>query len=85
MYIKDPLTWVAIMKVKFTEGVTFTGEALQLVLHKLVPHMRHDVPKLLFLVTDGNYNGFVNPAKPARKIRARGVQIVAVGIGRVSR
>ena len=70
-----------VMRTKFTEGVTFTGEALEKVLQKLVPKMRKDIPRLLFLVTDGKPNGEVSTRKMAQKIRSLGVKIFAVGIG----
>ena len=69
------------MRTKFTEGVTFTGEALEKVLQKLMPKMRKDIPRLLFLVTDGKPNGEVSTRKMAQKIRSLGVKIFAVGIG----
>ena len=69
-----------IRKTKFTEGLTFTGEALKLVLTNLVPKMRRTVPKLLFLVTDGQSNGSRNPVKFANKIKEAGVNIFTIGI-----
>lgn len=70
----------AIMKTKYTEGLTFTGEALDLVLAKLVPKMRPAVPKLLFLVTDGKTNGHKHPVEVAEELKRKGVNIFAVGV-----
>lgn len=71
----------AVRRIKFTEGVTFTGEALSLVLRKVVPKMRPGVPRLLFLVTDGRPNGEVDPNEIASKLKRRDVKIFTVGIG----
>lgn len=70
----------AIKKTKFSEGLTFTGEALHLVLKLLVPKMRSSVPKLMFIVTDGRSNGEVKAWRVAEEIKAEGVTIYTVGI-----
>ena len=41
---------------------------------------RQNVPKTIILLTDGKSGG--NPAAVAREIRAAGISIIAVGIGR---
>lgn len=70
----------AIMSTKFSEGLTFTGEALKLVLKELVPKMRRNVPRMLFLVTDGKANGETRPESIAKRLKAQKVNIFSIGI-----
>lgn len=56
------------------------GRALKLVVDRLYRKMRQGVPKLVFLVTDGKNNGFLDPNVPARYLKSRGVRILTVGI-----
>lgn len=79
-YLNSKSLHKAIRKAMFTEGLTFTGEALKFVLKNLVPKMRRNVPKLLFLVTDGQSNGEVSPVEMGKKIKEKGVNIFTVGI-----
>lgn len=70
----------AIHAAKFSEGLTFTGCAIQLVVDKLLPKMRRGIPKLVVLITDGKNNGLENPVIPADLLKSRGVRIFTVGI-----
>ena len=42
---------------------------------------RKDVPKLLFLLTDGQQTGNENPVPIANQLRQKGIQLFAIGIG----
>ena len=70
----------AIEAVKFSEGITATGDALKLARLKLLPHVRPGVAKLLILVTDGKTNFGANPVVEAGKLKALAVHLTTVGI-----
>ena len=70
----------AVSSAKFSEGVTATGDALELARHKVLNSARQGVGQLLVLVSDGRTNHGVNPVVAANKIKADGVHIVTVGI-----
>ena len=70
----------AVSSTKFTEGITATGDALQLARTDLLSKGRADAAKLLFLVTDGRTNYGVDPQEEAKNIKDAGVWITTVGI-----
>lgn len=69
-----------ISSVRFTEGITSTGDALKLVRKKVLSAGRKDAAKVLFLVTDGQTNNGADPLVEAQKIKDIGVWIITVGI-----
>ena len=70
----------AVSGVKFTEGITSTGDALKLAREQVLTKARKDAAKLLFLVTDGKTNNGANPIAEAKKLKDAGVWITTVGI-----
>ena len=70
----------AIHRVKFSEGITATGDALRLARTRVLSHVRRGVPKIVILITDGRTNTGEDPIKEAAKLKASGVTVFAVGI-----
>lgn len=79
---KMSLITKGIRMAPFTEGLTFTGEALRKFrLHpKFYRSMRPSLPRVLVLVTDGNANGDLDEVAEARKLKKLGVKIIAIGV-----
>lgn len=70
----------AVKNAEFTEGITATGDALQLARTKILSAARPGVPKILFLVTDGKKNFGVDPIAEAGVLKKQGVKLITVGI-----
>ena len=70
----------AVENVEFSEGITATGDALQLAQDKVLSAARPGVPKIIFLVTDGHTNFGADPIAVAAELKKQGVTIITVGI-----
>ena len=70
----------AIGSVKFSEGITATGDALALARTSVLSKAREGVAKIVILITDGRTNFGADPLKEAAKLKAAGVTVVSVGI-----
>ena len=70
----------AISRVKFSEGITATGDALALARTAVLSKARAGVPKIVILITDGRTNFGKNPIEEAAKLKAAGATVVSVGI-----
>ena len=70
----------AIHRVKFSEGITATGDALRKARTAVLSQARPGVPKIVILITDGRTNWGANPIKEAAKLKASGATVLAVGI-----
>ncbi|XP_077414841.1 collagen alpha-1(XIV) chain-like [Vanacampus margaritifer] len=72
----------AIRNLTYATGGTATASALTFVLENSFTAefgSRANVPKVLFLITDGQSNG--NVRAPAQALRDAGIQVFAVGVG----
>eukprot|EP00795_Rhopilema_esculentum_P010789 gene10789-19588_t len=75
-----------LANLKFSGGGTGTRLALDTVRLNVLPQTRKFAKKVLFLITDGNYNIGGDPAPNAKVLRDDGVEIFTVGVsGFVSR
>lgn len=74
------ITSNAIGRLRFTEGLTFMGEALEKAGKVMATETRKGVPKIVILVTDGKANGEVSTSEEAAKLKKAGVTIITVGI-----
>ncbi|XP_028405797.1 uncharacterized protein LOC114528378 [Dendronephthya gigantea] len=74
-----------IKKMRYTNGRTSTGNALELVRTRLIYNSkagaREQAKKLIFVITDGKSNLGIDPGVPAGKLKQNdNVSIVAVGV-----
>ena len=69
----------AIQNVPYSDGYTFTGNALGRVKRELFPLARAGVPHILIVLTDGRAHDSVRD--PAKNLRDMGVHIISVGVG----
>ena len=71
---------LTLAHINFSGGGTGTRYAFDLVLDKVLIQTRPFAKKVLFLLTDGNYNVGGDPAPIADCLRKKGFEIFTVGI-----
>ena len=69
-----------LASINFSGGGTGTRYAFDLVIERVLKQTRSFAKKVLFLLTDGNYNVGGDPAPSAAYLRKRGFEIFTVGI-----
>ena len=70
----------AIEGTPFSEGITATGDALNMAREELANSGRKGVRQLVILVTDGKTNFGEDPVAEAKKLKDMGADIITVGI-----
>ena len=74
----------AILKMRYQEGGTDTGDALEVVNTKVFPSnvlYRPNVSDVVVILTDGEARDRRKALEEAAKLRGKGVQIMAIGMG----
>jgi hypothetical protein len=85
-YLMNPLTnnytqlREDISSIPAPDGSTFMGEALNIAINELLTNGNESHIKVIILLTDGVWNGFVDPIDEARRAAANNITIFTIGL-----
>ena len=82
-YINNEGVKKGIRKIRYSGGLTATGNALNFICRNIFTQSPNDAKKVLFVLTDGKSNSQrYHPITEAKLLKKSGVEIFTFGIGR---